>query len=303
MPVVKSAVDVSDTFLELEFSTTRHGHRRPARPTGDRLRRSTARTSVDKVAGWADVGDRPVGQPPLLPGAERLPQLAGPGPGQRDDHDDVDHATGVDPGLGGDLPDRRGPRLATRDLVAAGYSHNGNGQWVDFTGRPLALRLAVDDGDGWAAQAAEFLADQLRSQGVTVSTLAEPDATATGTALSADRADPGPPPARRRPLSHRDERLVHAVARSPRQHRSGGLERVRVGQGRQPVRTGGHPTRSGHRPADLQPDRPAAVDRHGRAAPLRRTGRVGLVGVGDRGHPGAVWGGALLERASRGRAS
>jgi len=188
MPFVKSALDVSDTFLELEFSTT-------GTATADPLVRQGIAYLIDrqdlsdKVAGWADVAIAPSVSHLYSQEQNAYPNSPAPVPANATTTTTSTTQPASTAVSAATFPTGADLDLATRDLVAAGYSHNGNGQWVDFTGRPLALRLAVDEGDGWAAQAAEFLADQLRSQGVTVSTLAEPDAAGTGTALSEDRAD------------------------------------------------------------------------------------------------------------------
>jgi ABC-type transport system substrate-binding protein len=74
-------------------------------------------------------------------------------------------------------------------MEAADFFRTGAGQWQSVLGTPLTLRLAVDEGDSWAAATAPQLQSQLQAAGYLVSLVPETSAAASGAALSSDGAD------------------------------------------------------------------------------------------------------------------
>jgi peptide/nickel transport system substrate-binding protein len=60
--------------------------------------------------------------------------------------------------------------LSTTDtlLRSLGYSKSPTGAYVDTAGRPFTVRLAVEEGDPWIAEAATDLEAQLRAAGIAV---------------------------------------------------------------------------------------------------------------------------------------
>ena len=302
---VKSAVDISNTFLELEFSTV-------GAPTADPLVRQGIAYAIDrqelsdKVAGWADVAIAALGQPPLLPGAGRLPQHPGAGPGQLDDHDHDDHAPGAAAVIGARLPDRRGPGPSSREPRGGRLRPQRRpGTWVDTAGRPLTLRLAVDDGDGWAAAGRHVLVDQLQEPGDRRRAPRARSPTPPGRTSPAGRADLAVAPARTpAPIPTRVGAWYTPTARSARRHRSPGLERV-CSRSRSTASSPRRPQQLD--PVTAQPlysqiDQQLWADMV--ALPLfAEPIGVGLVGLRDRDHPWDLWAGAVLDACSTGLGS
>jgi peptide/nickel transport system substrate-binding protein len=78
------------------------------------------------------------------------------------------------------------PDLATTDrlLRSVGYHQDPAGQYVDATGKPLTVRMAVEMGDPWIAEVGTIISSQLAKVGITVVTVAV-DGT-TGMVAAAD---------------------------------------------------------------------------------------------------------------------
>jgi len=188
IPTVKSAMEISNTFLELEFDTT-------AGPTAAPLLRDAVAYAIDRqelsnqVAGWADVTIAPSvshlysqeqaaypSTPPPVP-ANSTTTTTAPSPAT---------SAGV---TGASFPTAGDAVKEIREFEAAGYFRNVVGDWVDTSGRPLSLRLAVDDADRWAVATATLLGAQLRGQGIAVSTVAAQGAEAAGADLTNGEAD------------------------------------------------------------------------------------------------------------------
>jgi len=187
MPYVKSVVDVSATFLQLEFSTIGLATLDPLVRAG--IAYAIDRQSlIDRVAGWADNS--------IAPATSHLysqqqtaayPTSPAPLPVNATTTSTTLPATGaITPQA---FPTRADPASSDRELVAAGYERNASGDWVDAAGRPLDLRLAVDGGDGWAVQTADLVAAQLEHEGFAVTTITERDATAAGFDLVEGKVD------------------------------------------------------------------------------------------------------------------
>jgi len=64
-----------------------------------------------------------------------------------------------------DTPD---PAAVDRLLSSVGFHRSPGGLYVDATGSPLVVRLAVYPGDPWSAQVGEALTDQLQAAGISV---------------------------------------------------------------------------------------------------------------------------------------
>jgi peptide/nickel transport system substrate-binding protein len=81
------------------------------------------------------------------------------------------------------------PVQASALMVAAGYSRAGTTTWHNAFAVPLTLRVAVDEGDPWAAGVAPQLVSQLESAGFTVTLTPEASAAAAGELLSDGTVD------------------------------------------------------------------------------------------------------------------
>ncbi len=83
------------------------------------------------------------------------------------------------------------PDLATTDrlLRSIGYHQIANGTYVDASGTPLTLRMAVETGDPWTADIAAQLVAQLRQVGITVDTVAVNGATGMAEAAATNAYD------------------------------------------------------------------------------------------------------------------
>ncbi|HLN15501.1 MAG TPA: ABC transporter family substrate-binding protein [Acidimicrobiales bacterium] len=180
----KSELDVSSTFLQLEFSTT-------SPTTGDTAVREALayavdrQTLVDDVVGWADLS--------IVPSASHLyvqSQNAYPGPNQTPSNSTTSSSstTTTLPAPGSPYPTGADPGEVDRLLTSAGYVVEF-GAWIGPDGQPLTVRLVVDAGDQWAAATSLLLVHQLEQQGVAVQVSTAPDEESTGSALAAGHAD------------------------------------------------------------------------------------------------------------------
>lgn len=188
IPTVKSGMEISNTFLELEFATT-------GGLTADPLVRDGVAYAIDRqqlsdqVAGWADVTIAPSASHLYSQEQDAYPTTPTPVPANATTTTGPPVSSST-PGISGaTFPSDGDVVRETRELEAAGYLRNVAGDWVDTSGRSLTLRLAFDDADRWAAETADLLAVQLRGQGIAVSTLEAPGAEAAGDDLAAGQAD------------------------------------------------------------------------------------------------------------------
>lgn len=189
IPGVKSAMSISDTFVELEFATA-------SGITADPLIRDAIayaldrQALVDKVASWADVAIAPATSHLFAQGQPSYPTTPAPVPANST-------TTTTSPGMStttapisaSTFPASGDVTLFTRNFEEAGYEKSANGVWTNAAGTPLVMRLAVDGGDGWAAAAAEVVASQLRAQGIGVSVASAPSDQAAGSSLATGQAD------------------------------------------------------------------------------------------------------------------
>ena len=188
MPHVKTAVAISETFLQLEFSTL-------GPVTGDLLVRDGVAYAIDRqdltdrVVGWADNDIAPATSHLYSQYQPAYPTTPAPLPINAT----TTTTSTTQPTITGvtaqDFPVVSDPDQSDRDLIAAGYVRNGSGDWVDASGHQLTLRMVVDAGDGWADQTGALIADQLERAGMAVTITEEPNATAAGTDLAAGRVE------------------------------------------------------------------------------------------------------------------
>jgi peptide/nickel transport system substrate-binding protein len=188
IPTVDSAMEISNTFLELEFATT-------GGPTANPFVRDGVAYAIDRqhlsdqVAGWADVTIAPSTSHLYSQEQAAYPVTPAPVPANSTTTTVPASSTPTSGISGATFPTEGDATREARALESAGYLRNVVGDWVDASGRPLSLRLAFDDADGWAAKTADLLAAQLRIQGIAVSILAEPGAEEAGSELEAGQAD------------------------------------------------------------------------------------------------------------------
>jgi peptide/nickel transport system substrate-binding protein len=188
MPYVKTAVGISETFLQLEFSTL-------GPLTGDLLVRDGVAYAIDRqdltdrIVGWADKDIAPATSHLYSQNQPAYPTTPAPTPINAT----TTTTSTTQPTITGvtaqGFPVGSDPDQSDRDLVAAGYVRDASGAWVDASGHQLTLRMVVDAGDGWAEQTGGLIADQLERAGMAVTITEEPNATAAGTDLAAGRAE------------------------------------------------------------------------------------------------------------------
>jgi peptide/nickel transport system substrate-binding protein len=188
LPGVQSEVDPSATFLQLEMASG------PGTLIPTDVRQAIA-LSVDRQAlltqrvSWALPSEQVATSHVEVAG-----QPGYHGPPSSDTPPTVPTSTTTSTttiGEGGSVnfPLTPVPDQADALMEAAGYIRSTTGAWEGATGSPLTLRLAVDEGDTWAASTAAQLQSQLEAAGYVVSLIPELSAAATGAALSSGGAD------------------------------------------------------------------------------------------------------------------
>ena len=188
MPFVKSEVNISTTFLQLEFSTA-------GLVTADPLVRDGVAYAIDRqalddrVVGWANINIAPSSSHLYSQQQTTYPVNPAPLPANTASTTTTTTQPTTNAITAQDFPTVSDPTQENKDLAAAGYLRNLSGAWVDAAGHPLTLRMVVDTGDGWAAESGGLLADQLERAGFAVTVSAEPDATTAGSDLSEGKAD------------------------------------------------------------------------------------------------------------------
>ena len=184
MPYVRSQVNISSTFLELELSTV-------APLTADAGVRLAIAHAVDRqelvnqVAGFADIS--------ITPSASHIySQTQGPypsNPAPTPVNLEQPTTTTTVPPTSGVLPSGADLLSSARELEAAGYFRVGNGPWTDVSGKALTLRLVVDGADSWAKSTAALMVDQLTKAGIDVDLSSAASAALAGSQLAAGNAD------------------------------------------------------------------------------------------------------------------
>ena len=187
-PSVLSQAQISPTFLQLELSTT------SAVTAATDVRLAIAHaidrlSLVDAVVGWADSA--------IVPAASHLYSQSQDGyPAHKPPPPQVSGQPGyVAPALPKTSPTAT-PFPPTADLAetarlltAAGYVRAVGGAWESLVGTPLSLRMAVDDGDPWAAQTASLVTQQLTAAGFAVTVVRAGTAQSAGLDLATGAAD------------------------------------------------------------------------------------------------------------------
>ena len=177
-----SELDVSSTFLQLEFSTT------GAATTDPNVRAAVAhavdRQSItETTVGWADLR--------IVPSQSHLyvqTQAGYPGPTGPPPNGSGTTTTTVVPNSQA-YPATADLAQTKRLLTGAGYTQFFGGAWLTPAGTPFTLRLVIDQSDAWAVAAGTELVRQLERAGIAVVATAAPDAVTAGTDLASGAAD------------------------------------------------------------------------------------------------------------------
>ncbi len=192
-PAVSSTMALTTRFVQLEFSTT------APLTSNAAVRRALAleidrQGLVDQVVGWADSdvvpaashiyaqsqGAYPGPTPPPIQVQEAPPPKGGSPPAPAASS----QASLTSPTPSRPFPPTADPTAAARLLTGAGYTQAASGAWLSPTGAPVAIDIAVDQHDQWAAQAGQVIVDQLDTAGFAATEVPEPDATSAGEALA-----------------------------------------------------------------------------------------------------------------------
>ena len=191
LPGASSDVDTSATQLQLEMASSLDGQLSPDIRTAIAL--SINRQSlVNQLAGWAvpgiAVGDSHIyvqGQPGYKPTTTAVPTTTIPVPSSSTS------TTTVDAGGSVNFPVTPVPSQAAAFLTASGLSRTNPASpyWHSAFGIPFTLRLAIDQSDPWAVQAAPMIKDDLAAAGLDVMQFDVSSATTAGEALAAGYAD------------------------------------------------------------------------------------------------------------------
>ncbi|MGH9045603.1 MAG: ABC transporter substrate-binding protein, partial [Acidimicrobiales bacterium] len=192
----KSSVGISDTFLEMEFSMD------GALTSQTAIRQGIAygidrQELVDKVVGSLDAAIAPSSSHLYSQAQSAYPSSPVPVPANATTTPTSttttttvpQSTTTTTPITSKTFPLTADPLAQARALTSAGYSRNLYGTWIGPSNHPLSIRLGFDGSDGWAAQTADLVAAQLDAEGISVDAVEEPDAAATGEALSQATTD------------------------------------------------------------------------------------------------------------------
>jgi peptide/nickel transport system substrate-binding protein len=182
-PDVQGVATPATTFLQLDFSTT-------GTETLDPTVRLAIANAVDRqdlidtVAGWADSSIQPSASHLYAQSQSAYPDssvvlntLAGTTVSAQKATTPAPFPTDAD------LPE------TVHLLTTRGYGRAPDGTWLDPTGKPLVLDVALDTGDAWAYETGIELVHQLQRAKFTVTTMTEPDAASAGNALAAGDVD------------------------------------------------------------------------------------------------------------------
>ena len=192
-PRANSELDTSSTFVQLEFSID--GPNTSTIEQRNAIAHAIDRQSlVSSMTGWIDANIVPAQSHLYVQGQNAYPLPAeiqnAPNPFIGNNPTSSTTTTNPTPGSGVPFSTTADPAATTRLLNLLGDVTAPDGQWqLPGGGGPLVLRLAVDEGDPWAAQAGDVVAEQLRHAGFGVQVVAQPTATATGMALASGQAD------------------------------------------------------------------------------------------------------------------
>ncbi len=164
----QSSLQLGTAFVDLQLATR-------GQVTSSRQVRRALASAIDREAlvhatvAWADKSIAPAASHVFAQGEGNYPDTPA---GQRQAFPGTSH-------LG----------TTARLLEAAGYHRSPHGLWHSASGRPVVLRLVVDQGDPWAHQAGLLVAHQLHLAGFEIRSTEAPSAEAAGLDLASERAD------------------------------------------------------------------------------------------------------------------
>jgi ABC-type transport system substrate-binding protein len=147
MPNTQSEIKPSLTLLDLEFNVTA--------PTTSRL---ATRQAIAHAINRSDLLDRIFG--PIDPDLVI-----------NEDHLAVASQSSYNPSTVSSGYDVRDLGATDRLLRSVGYHEDAAGKYVDASGVQLTVRLAIETGDPWTADAGSELSAQLRAAGIAVDTV------------------------------------------------------------------------------------------------------------------------------------
>jgi peptide/nickel transport system substrate-binding protein len=187
-PSIQSTAAISSTFLQLEFSVT-------SPVTGDQNVREAIAHAVDRQAlanqmvGWDDTSIVPSSSHLYSQSQNAYPSPRTPAPQIAAQPGYSPPTTSATPTAAQPFPLTDTPADTDRLLQTAGYVKQLDGSWALPDGTPLVVRVAVDQGDAWAAQTGALLIGQLQAAGIGVTQVLADGATATGQDLATGAAD------------------------------------------------------------------------------------------------------------------
>ncbi len=188
--LASSQVNISSSFLQLEFSTSSPATAVPT--VRQALAHAVDRQAlVQAVVGFADPNIVPAQSHLYVQTQNAYPQSptpTSPNPLDAASATTTSTTTPAHPSTAA-YPPTDEPQLTARLLASAGDIVNADGQWASPTGEPLSFRLVVDGSDSWAVQTADLIAHQLGKVGLTVSVTAAASSGAAGADLAAGAAD------------------------------------------------------------------------------------------------------------------
>ena len=148
MPNTQSTIKPSLRLLDLDFNVA-----------SPEMSRVAVRQAVAHAIDRTDLLNRSVGHHRARPGGQRRsPGRHSPSPATRRHRPRGSTA-------------RRDPVTTDRLLRSLGYRRMPTGQYVDATGAPLTLRMAVQTGDPWTIGLAAQITAQLHQVGIAVVTM------------------------------------------------------------------------------------------------------------------------------------
>lgn len=196
-PFLSSAVDLSSSFLQLDFSTTSPVTANPLVRTAIALAVDRESLLVDQV-GWADSNITTANSHFYVQGSSGYDSgtsISGPnavvGAETTTSSTPSSTTTTTQVGAGGivSFPNNSDIAQSSQMLQSLGYYRSPAGFWTQSNGAVLSLTFAFDSANAWASTTATQLAHQLTAGGFKVTLIGASDARATGMDLSTDKAN------------------------------------------------------------------------------------------------------------------
>jgi peptide/nickel transport system substrate-binding protein len=188
--LASSQVNISSSFLQLEFSTTAPATVLPA--VRQALAHAVDRQAlVQAVVGFADPNIVPAQSHLYVQTQNDYPQSPTPTAPNPLDAASATTSSTTAPAHSSTAayPPSAEPQLTAHLLSLAGDVVNPAGQWTDPAGVPLTFRMVVDGSDSWALQTSDLVAHQLEKVGLGVTVAEAPSSTAAGEELAQGAAD------------------------------------------------------------------------------------------------------------------